>query len=56
MTHGDQQIVSNGAFNFYVCMGWFSVPCRFYKKASFYNNRCREEDGGGVDNFGGDLK
>ena len=35
---------------------FFSVSYRFYKKASFYDNRAYGGDGGGIDNDGGDLK
>ena len=29
---------------------------RFYKQATFYDNRCGEGDGGAVDNYGGDIR
>ena len=28
------------------------APHRFYKKAGFYDNRCKNGDGGAVDNLG----
>ena len=40
-----------------VCLrAGFTVPRRFYKKAAFYENTCRGGDGGGLDNYGGDIK